>query len=645
MDELFLISQRHAARFLRRLIALDRRLKRAFVMAADAVACVVAVWLAFSLRLGVWHFFTSEVLLFMAATLALFPPIFLAMGVYRTIFRFAGSGTVVQLLQAVFLLALPLIALFTFLSYPGIPRTIAILHPILFLGLLVLLRISGRYLLVDLASGPGIRSKLNRALIYGAGTAGRQLAVSLQQDPHFELVGFVDDDERLDRQRLDSTLVHSSARLPDLVERYAVDTIFLAMPTLARSERNRIINDIRSLKVHVLTLPSMQELVDGEVSISDVREIKVEDLLGRDAIVPNEVLLGRTIVGKTVLITGAGGSIGSELSRQVARLHPARLILADMAEPALYEIERELRNSAASEASCQFVPELMNLTDRAATARLFARWRPDTVFHAAAYKHVPMVECNVLSGLRNNVLGTRNAALAAQEFGVSHFILISTDKAVRPTNVMGASKRVCELILQVAAQSPGRTNFAMVRFGNVLGSSGSVVPQFEKQIREGGPVTLTHRDITRFFMTIPEAAQLVIQAGALAQGGEVFLLDMGKPVKILELAQSMIELAGLEIKDESNPHGDIEIVEIGLRPGEKLYEELLIDERAEATHHPRIMKANETCIAASELESQLSALEEAIENGDAAAALACLRRLVPEYKATQNSSQTLPASA
>lgn len=625
-------------RFLRWLLTRERGFKRVVVLFTDLLLCVVAVWLAFSLRLGEWRLFTPPVQSVLLATVLLFPPIFFATGTYRNIFRFAGAGTIAQLALAVTILTIPLIAIFTVQQVPGVPRTIAFLFPLLFVGLLSVSRIVARYMLVDIAGAKGATGDVKKTLIYGAGATGQQLAASLKRNSNFALVGFVDDDFRLAGQKLAGATIYDAARLDQIVARHDVDTVLLALQGINRARRREIVEKLRAQKVHVQILPSLDELVRGEISVSDFREIQVTDLLGRDPVAPNELLLGRTIVDKTVMVTGAGGSIGSELCRQIVALRPKRLVLAEMSEPALYLIERELQQAVATlNDPPDIVPEMLNVADAASTRRIFARWRPDTVFHAAAYKHVPLVEANVISGLRNNVLGTRNAAWAARSNGASHFILISTDKAVRPTNVMGASKRICELVLQALARESGPTRFAMVRFGNVLGSSGSVVPRFEQQIRDGGPVTVTHRDITRFFMTIPEAAQLVIQAGAMAQGGEVFLLDMGKPVRIFDLARSMIELSGRTVRDVDNPNGEIEIVEIGLRPGEKLYEELLIDDRSEKTHHVRIMRAQESFYEPAFLFPRLERLEAALDQGDTAAAMGLLRELVPEYNATGGS--------
>jgi FlaA1/EpsC-like NDP-sugar epimerase len=470
-------------------------------------------------------------------------------------------------------------------------------------------------------------------LIYGAGVAGRQLAASIQHEPGMQLRGFIDDDDRLDGQRLDGHPVFHASHLSSVIGRLEITNVLLAMPRLTRAQRKKIVENLEQYSVHVQTLPNVQQLMEGEVSTSDLREIQIEDLLGRDPVPPNSLLLERTIIGKRILVTGAGGSIGSELCRQILPFGPKSLILADISEYALYAIDDELREiAAATESQAEFWPVLCDATDGAAVRRLFDNCKPDAVFHAAAYKHVPLVEANPLAGLRNNILGTFNMAVEAERQGVGRFILVSTDKAVRPTNVMGASKRVAELVLQAMAGRGSLTLFAMVRFGNVLGSSGSVVPRFQKQIMSGGPVTLTHRDVTRYFMTIPEAAQLVIQAGAMAQGGEVYVLDMGASVKIMDLARSMIRLSGLTIRDESTPDGDIEVLEVGLRPGEKLFEELLIGDNPEPTRHERIMRARERCLAWDDLAPRIDRFATLWEAGDIAGSIALLRELVPEYR-------------
>jgi FlaA1/EpsC-like NDP-sugar epimerase len=620
------------AKRLRGILQYDRAHKRAIVLSLDIALCFLSSFVAFSLRVGALDFPAQPYFLFTFVAAVAFIPIFFWAGAYAAIFRFASGSTIRDLARATAVYAIPLVACFMIAGVAGVPRTIALLHPFIFFGFTSVSRMLMRQMLAELRIDPSTGRSVRRAMIYGAGSAGLQLAMSLQHAREILLVGFIDDDARLQGQRLEGVTVHHSAGLEDIIDDEEVDTVLLALPNAGRGRWREIIERLRPLPVQVKTLPQIQHVVEGRVSFDDLRGIQIEDLLGRDSVAPNEILLGRTIVGKSIMVTGAGGSIGSELCRQIVTLHPRRLVLVEMTEHALYQIESELRAYCAREGqSFPIEPELLTLLDQKAVSRAFDLWRPDTVFHAAAYKHVPLVERNPISGLCNNIIGTRNAVLAAEASGVDRFILISTDKAVRPTNVMGASKRVCELILQAQALSGTRTRFAMVRFGNVLGSSGSVVPHFKQQIREGGPVTVTHRDVTRYFMTIPEAAQLVIQAGALAEGGEVFLLDMGESVRIFDLARTMIELSGLSVRDEENPSGDIEIVEIGLRPGEKLFEELLIDAEAKPTGHSQIRQARERALERKALDPLLEELIAATVEGNCSGALKALGKLVPEY--------------
>jgi FlaA1/EpsC-like NDP-sugar epimerase len=513
------------------------------------------------------------------------------------------------------------------------PRTVSVIHPIIFFLLMLFIRLSMRFVVGDLlhlARGEGATRR--RLLIYGAGRGGQQLANSLRQERHLTLVGYVDDDSRLSNQQIDGVTVWHSSSLDRVLEERRVDEVLLAIPSALRARRREIVTALQGRKIRVRMLPAIGQLIDGQVTVSDLRDVQVEDLLGRDAVAPNELLMGRSLLSRNVLVTGAGGSIGSELCRQILRSRPRRLILVEQSEYSLYVIENELRQLASAEGyTVELVPELADVADRDSVSRIFRRWRPETVYHAAAYKHVPLVERNPIAGLRNNIFSTLHCALAAEAAGVGRFILVSTDKAVRPTNIMGASKRVCELILQARAQEQKNTLFTMVRFGNVLGSSGSVVPLFKAQIAAGGPVTITHKDVTRYFMTIPEATQLVIQAGGMAKGGEVFVLDMGSPVRIRDLAETMIRLSGLSVRDEAAPDGDIEIVEVGLRPGEKLYEELLIGGDPALTDHSRIMQAREVVHPWKSLSDNLESLRGSLRQGDAAEAISILCRLVPEY--------------
>ena len=555
---------------------------------------------------------------------------FIVSGLYRAIFRYSGWPALLAVARAVAAYAVLYGAIFMVGGVAGVPRTVGIIQPIL---LLLLVGVSR--LMVRLWLGDEYRSLLRRAsrprvLIYGAGTTGRQLAQAMIHSTEMQVVGFLDDDARLHGQVLNGQPIYRPEDLPELVQTLGIADVLLAMPRLSRHRRNEILAQIRLAQVAVRTLPSLVDLAQGKISVSDLRELDIDDLLGRESVTPDPVLLAQHIAGKTVLVTGAGGSIGSELCRQILAVGPARLLLIEQSEFALYVIHQELETRLAGTATV-LVPLLASVQDAERMHEILSTWHPDTVYHAAAYKHVPLVEHNPAAGIKNNVLGTLRTAQAAVENGVSDFVLISTDKAVRPTNVMGASKRLAEMALQALAASTTGTRFSMVRFGNVLGSSGSVVPKFRQQIREGGPITLTHPEVTRYFMTIPEAAQLVIQAGAMAKGGDVFVLDMGQPVKIIDLARRMVELSGLTVKDEQHPDGDIAIEISGLRPGEKLYEELLIGDNPKPTQHPRIMKAHEDFIPWAEFEPKLSALELALNVNDVGVIRLMLQQLVAGY--------------
>jgi FlaA1/EpsC-like NDP-sugar epimerase len=482
------------------------------------------------------------------------------------------------------------------------------------------------------------RASRPKVLIYGAGTTGRQLAAAMANSHEMQVTGFLDDDDRLHGHMLNGQPIYNPADLDSLASTLNISDVLLAMPSLSRRRRNEILNQLRTTHMAVRTLPSLTDLAQGKVSISDLRELDIDDLLGREPVAPNHILLAKNIVGKVVLVTGAGGSIGSELCRQILAVGPSKLLLIEQSEFALYGIHQELEEKLSGR-DIVLVPLLASVQDDDRMREIMSTWHPDTVYHAAAYKHVPLVEHNPAAGIKNNVLGTLRTAQAAAENGVTDFVLISTDKAVRPTNVMGASKRLAEMALQALAAHQagtaggitGGTKFSMVRFGNVLGSSGSVVPKFRQQIRDGGPITLTHPDVTRYFMTIPEAAQLVIQAGAMAKGGDVFVLDMGQPVKIMDLARRMVELSGLTVKDEEYPEGDIEIAVTGLRPGEKLYEELLIGDNPKPTVHPRIMKAHEDFMPWAEFETKLKALDIALNVNDVGVIRLMMQQLVVGY--------------
>lgn len=627
METAVSFAQRASSKLLRA----DRSSKQGLAIAADIASCWVATVSAFSLRLGYWQVFSEQVWLVFAIGSAIFLPIFIASGVYANLFRFHGTRGTRQLAMACVWMLLPSTVIFGAYGITGVPRTVGVLMPLVFFIMVGLNRLVARYVLVDLF---GEQRAQRKVLIYGAGSAGRQLATSISYEPSYQLCGYIDDDPVLVRSRLEGVPIFAVDQLKSVIEKQGAEIVFLALPSLSRSKRAEIVEELQKYEVHVLMLPGIEEIVDGKVSVNDLREVDVTELLSRDPVRPDERLLGAAIRGKTVLVTGAGGSIGSELARQIVRQNPTRLILLEMSEAALYLIDQEIRGELARSGNTdiEIIAELTSVEKKSAMRRIFDRYKPQTVYHAAAYKHVPMVEANVVAGVSNNVGGTLNCALAACNTGVERFILVSTDKAVRPTNVMGASKRVCELVLQALSDS-GRytTIFSIVRFGNVLGSSGSVVPLFREQIATGGPVMVTHRDITRFFMTIPEAAELVIQAGAMADGGEVYLLDMGEPVRIMDLAHTMVRLSGRSVKDANNPGGDIEIIETGLRPGEKLYEELLIDAEAGPTQHSRIFKAQESTIPWADLSAALDELHTMAKKGDVAGLRAKLQILVPEF--------------
>lgn len=609
---------------------MPRFAKRLIALLVDSSLAVVTIWLALYLRLGEFYAITGPYLTAALLAIGLGLPVFVVFGLYRAIFRYAGWPALLAVSKACAVYGLLFSSVVTVMGIDGVPRTIGIIQPLLMLMAVGASRLVARFWLGGLYRQQLMRAALPKVLIYGAGNAGRQVAVAMAHSHELQIVGFLDDDDRLHGHVLNGLPIYNPEDLPALVDSQAIHAVLLAMPSISRRRRNEIIESIRPIKVSVRTLPTLGELAQGKVSMADLRELDIDDLLGREAVAPNTILLGKNVSGRVVLVTGAGGSIGSELCRQIARLHPATLLMVEHSEYALYQIHQELEPLFV-EAESRLVPLLASVRDVERMHGIMATWRPDTVYHAAAYKHVPLVEHNPCEGVRNNVFGTLVTAQAARTNGVADFVLISTDKAVRPTNIMGASKRLAEMTLQALAAQGGGTKFTMVRFGNVLGSSGSVVPLFRRQIREGGPVTLTHPEINRYFMTIPEAAQLVIQAGAMARGGDVFVLDMGQPVRIIDLARRMVELSGLEVRDEANPDGEIEIAITGLRPGEKLYEELLIGDNPQPTSHPRIMKASEDFLPWARLETKLDALAQAIDSSDVAALRLLLEQLVVGY--------------
>lgn len=574
---------------------------------ADVLMLLFALWAAFSLRWGTWFIPNQQETWLILAAPILAIPVFIRFGLYRAIIRYIGFKALWAVMQAVSLYAL-LWALLVLLSgVQGIPRSVTLINWVVAILLIGGSRMVARWYFLDLIitdTPLDKRNKRKNIVIYGAGSAGVQLASVLNYSNTFKPVAFIDDKSDLHNQNIGSLKVKPFHALGGLIEDHDIEEVLLAIPSASRARRNEVIQSLEPYPVHVRTLPAMTDIAGGEIKIEDIKEVEIEDLLGRDQVAPQQDLLKKNIYGKVVMVTGAGGSIGSELCRQILKQEPRQLILFEQHEWALYSIDSELEGgfgllSGYSNLSKldKVVPILGTVLDQKRLEEVCKTFNVDTIYHAAAYKHVPIVENNPSEAINNNINGTLRAAQAALNTGVETFVLISTDKAVRPTNTMGASKRFAELILQGLSRLDGiKTRFTMVRFGNVLESSGSVIPLFRKQIRQGGPVTVTDPKIIRYFMTIPEAAQLVIQAGAMGEGGDVFVLDMGEPVRILELARRMIRLSGREIKDKDNPNGDIEILFTGLRPGEKLFEELLIGDEVETTSHPLIMRANDEYI-------------------------------------------------
>ena len=609
---------------------LPRAAKRFVALSVDLGLCILTVWLAYYLRLGEFVALSGNALWAVGASIGLAIPIFVVSGLYRAIFRYSGWPALLAVSRAIAIYGLLYASVFTAIGIQDVPRTVGIIQPILLLLFVGSSRALARIWLGDQYQSILKQASRPKVLIYGAGRTGRQLVAAMANSHEMQVVGFLDNDYRLHGNVLNGQPIYNPTDLANLVTTLSISDVLLAMPSLSRKRRNEILTEIRTAHVAVRTLPSMTDLAQGKVSISDLRELDIDDLLGREPVMPNPILLAMNVRSKVVMVTGAGGSIGSEICRQILGVGPSKLLLIEQSEFALYATHQELEEKLAGR-DIVLVPLLASVQGSDRMHEIMSTWHPDTVYHAAAYKHVPLVEHNPAEGIKNNVLGTLRAAQAAAENGVSDFVLISTDKAVRPTNLMGASKRLAEMVLQaLAATNPG-TKFSMVRFGNVLGSSGSVVPKFRQQIRDGGAITLTHPDITRYFMTIPEASQLVIQAGAMAKGGDVFVLDMGQSVKIMDLARRMVELSGLTVKDEQNPDGDIEIEITGLRPGDKLYEELLIGDNPKPTSHQRIMKAHEEFIPWAELENKLNALQIALDVNDVGVIRLMMQQLISGY--------------
>ena len=600
---------------IRSILNASRAKKRIITLCIDSLFIVLAFWLALIVRLDSLEPLKQAqnwLLLALLTPVSLYA--FISLGLYRAVLRYMNSQAIWAIVLGTVITTVSLVLLAFFMGV-DIPRTM----PFIF-AWLCLLTVGGARVLVRALIGKMTTSKKESVIIYGAGSAGRQLATALGAGPEYFVSAFIDDDVTKHGSIIQGIPVVEFKGIYELVNKRKASKVLLALPSETRARRKEILSQLEPLAIKVLSIPGMADVVEGKAKLSEISDVGVEDLLGRDPVTPKPDLMAANIASKVVMVTGAGGSIGSELCRQIIKQKPTKLILFEQSEFALYAIEKELCEYIINNnLEIELVPIMGSVQRINRIETVMMAFGVQTVYHAAAYKHVPLVEHNVVEGLRNNVFGTYYTAKAAVNAGVENFVLISTDKAVRPTNVMGATKRMAELVLQGLAQEQGskhKTRFCMVRFGNVLGSSGSVVPLFRRQIKEGGPITLTHPDITRFFMTIPEAAQLVIQAGAMGKGGDVFVLDMGDPVKIKDLASKMVRLSGLSVKTDTNPHGDIEIKCTGLRPGEKLFEELLIGDNVGETTHERIMTANEVMLPLSELNVFIEALDIACHNFD-----------------------------
>ena len=620
------------------------------MIALDVILLIFVLWLSYSIRLDYWYFPKDDTIRLILAAPVIGIPIFLKLGLYNFVIRHIDLKELWIVVQAVSLYALLWGIAGSFIQSDFVrergfvveifPRTVIIINWILAILTIGAIRVCIRFILSKNLKfsifNYEFKEKINtddsgksRVLIYGAGDAGLQLSLALNNSSKLHPIGFIDDNKDVQGTRISGLNVYASNDIEDLINDLKVDEVLIAIPSASRADRFTIIDRLERYPVVVRTLPGLTEIAQGKVKIDDLLQVSIKDLLGRKSVEPNGLLLGKNITDKTIVVTGAGGSIGSELCRQIAYLKPKALILFEINELALYSIDKELNNFSTS--LFNIYPILGSVNNKKRLKNLFEHFKVDTVYHAAAYKHVPMVEFNNTEGVDNNVFGTLNCAMSAIDSGVKNFVLISTDKAVRPTNTMGATKRVAELILQALSVKQNTTTFSMVRFGNVLGSSGSVIPLFKKQIIEGGPLTVTDKNIIRYFMTVTEAVELTIQAGAMGTGGDVFVLDMGKPVKIKELAEKMIQLSGLHVKDELHTDGDIEIIYTGLRAGEKLYEELLIGDNVSKTENPLIMRAKEDMINWEELKIYLDELLNSSNNYDHLKTRNTLKKIVSGF--------------
>ena len=620
---------KHIQEFTNNILSLHPNSKRLIAILTDSSLCILCTWIAFILRLEELILLKNFNYVPALISIIIAIPIFWLFGLYRTIFRFTGLSIIFTILASSFIYALMFFLIIGVYGIQGVPRSIGILQPMLLFFAIISSRLIVKFLLSFDYNQNKIDNKKN-VLVYGAGDAGRQLVIALDNSPEFKVIGFLDDNEQLHKRVLLGQNIYSPSVLKELIKVKDISLVFLALPRINRGKRNQIIEKLNNFKLSVKTLPSISQIVDGRITISDIKDLNIDDLLNREQVEPDVELLKKNINSKVVLVTGAGGSIGSELCRQIVRLKPKKLLLLELNEYSLYKIYEEL---SALNKNLKIISLLANAQDQKKLEGIFDTFKVNTVYHAAAYKHVPLVEENICEGVKNNVLSTLAIANASISKKVSNLVLISSDKAVRPTNIMGASKRLAELCMQGIHNYTKNvnTNFSIVRFGNVLESSGSVIPKFKKQIKEGGPVTLTHKDVTRYFMTVTEAAQLVIQGGALGKGSEVFVLDMGQSIKIKDLIDKMIKLSGFSIKTKENPTGDIEIKIIGLRPGEKLYEELLVGDNPQKTIHSKILKTNDPYIQFDKLDKDIENLRLLLEKNNAKEVKVFLEQIINSY--------------
>ncbi len=612
------------------IINLPRYIKRIIAIILDVGICVLCTWIAFYLRLEEFIKISDTSILSVLISISLAIPIFWLLGLYKSMFRFEGLAIVVTIAVATLTYGFFYFIVIGIFGVQGIPRSIGIIQPLLVFFGITGSRVAIKKLFFRSPNNKKTKNK-KKVLIYGAGNAGRQLLFSLENNPEMEVMGFLDDNQQYHNLTILGQTVFNPLDIDKIINLKNIDLVLLALPSISRAKRNQIIEHINKYKVTVKTLPSIQDIVDEKISVSDIKDLSVEDLLSREQVQPNLELLSKNINSKVVVVTGAGGSIGSEICRQIVKIKPKKLLLLELNEFALYKINEELKNKKLT---FKIFPVLINIQNSSRVNKIFQTFKVDTVYHAAAYKHVSLVEENICESIKNNVIGTFQVAEIAVKNNVSNFVLVSSDKAVRATNIMGASKRLAEICVQSLYNNKknAHTKFAIVRFGNVLESSGSVIPKFKKQIKEGGPVTLTHPDVTRYFMTITEASQLVIQAGAMSKGCEVFVLDMGQSIKIKDLIHKMIKLSGLTVKNTNNIDGDIEVKIIGLRPGEKLYEELLLGDNPQKTYHEKIQKAQDPYILFEKLKIELEILSSLLEDNKVNEVKNLIEKLVVSYR-------------